>query len=886
MKTNQIRILELTGFSGKNIYSLRPVMKMTVDIGDYGDTPTKDIPMFNEKLLKLLPGLKKNCCGLGYVGGFADRLKEGTYLAHVLEHVILEMQYELGYDVSFGKTRTIKAPSLYYLVFEYRNEVCGMECAKVAVFILNHLLTGKDILIGEFLEYLKKISVEAELGPSTEAIVNEAKNRGIPVTRIGHESLVRLGYGRNSRLVESTLTDATACICADISSNKQLSKYLLSEQSIPVPYGKVVFSEISALMAAGQIGMPVVVKPLDSNQGKGVRLNLNSCGEIKEAFVCASKYSNGVIVEQFMKGRDYRVLVVGSRVAAVAQRVPAHVKGDGCHTVRELVDSVNKDPRRGERHERPLTKIRLDDVAVALLKKSGLTPETVPKDGETVLLRENGNLSTGGTAVDCTDIIHPDNAELAVRAANALGIDIAGVDIVAEDISRSILDSGGVIVEVNTAPGIRMHLYPSEGTPRNVAGDIVDYLFPNDETVRFPIVSVTGTNGKTTVARLIQHVLITTGRTVGLTSTNGTFVGHKCIARGDNSGPVSARSLLANKAITAAVLETARGGIVREGLGYEAADMGVITNITEDHLGLDGVETLEDLVFVKSLVAEAVKDGGAAVLNAHDPSTPSILARVNKLENITVRPILFYNGTFDAAACDLADCVRVFNDGGWIRVRDGRKTINIIHVREIPITLGGLVECNIENALAATAALYGLGVAVDMIKGGLMSFTDNAGRFELYHYNGAMIMLDYGHNPAGYHNVIKTCANLEHKRLVGVIGMPGDRNDSAIQTVGRLSASAFDHLIIKEDADKRGRSPGEVAGLLRGAVLGAGFPLSRASVIEDELEALKKAVTEARDGDLIVIFYEKLRHLQKYLEAIGAQKHYITAASLAAAGLV
>lgn len=886
MKTNQIKILELTGYSGKSMYSHRPVMKMIVDIGDYGNIPTKEIPMFNDKLLQMLPGLGKNCCGLGYEGGFADRLKEGTYLAHVLEHVILEIQYMLGYDVSYGKTRTITAPALLYLVFEYQNEVCGMECAKVAVFILNNLIAGKDILIGEFLDYLKKISSEAELGPSTGAIVNEAKKRGVPVTRIGHESLVRLGYGKSSRLVESTLTDATACICADISSNKQLSKYLLGEQGIPVPYGKVVYSEISAMMAASQIGMPVVVKPLDSNQGKGVHLNLNSCSEIREAFLCASKYSSGVIVEQFKKGKDYRVLVVGSEARAAAQRVPAHVTGDGRHTVRELIDIVNEDPRRGERHERQLTKIRLDDVAVTLIKKSGLTPETVPKEGEIVLLRENGNLSTGGTAVDCTDIIHPDNAELAVRAAAALGIDIAGIDIVTEDITQSILDTGGVIVEVNTAPGIRMHLYPSEGTPRNVAKDIVDYLFPNDESVRFPIVSVTGTNGKTTVARLIQHILMTSGRTVGLTSTSGTFVGHKCIARGDHSGPMSARSLLSNKAITAAVLETARGGIVREGLGYEAADVGVITNITEDHLGLDGVETLEDLVFVKSLVAEAVKDGGAAVLNARDPSTPAVLLRIDRLDNTRVRPILFDNEAKASAAYDRPDCVRVFNDGGWIRVRDGTKTINVMHVREIPITLGGLVECNIENALAAAAALYGLGMAADSIKAGLMSFTDNTGRFELYDYNGAVIMLDYGHNPAGYENVIKTCARLAHKRLVGVIGMPGDRADPAIQTVGRLSAAAFDRLIIKEDDDKRGREPGEVAGLLLDAALGAGFEISQAAVVEDELEALKKAVAEARGGDLIVVFYEKLRRLQKYLEDIGAKKQYASVGSKAAAGLV
>lgn len=868
MKANQIRIKEFSVYSGKNIYSHKPVMKMTVDIGEYGNIPTKDIPMFNEKLLSIFPSLKKNCCSLGYEGGFVERLNEGTYLAHVLEHVILEMQYILGYEVSYGKTRTITAPSAYYLVYEYINEVCGTECSKVAVFILNHLLCGKDILIDEFMQYLKEISVEAELGPSTEAIVREAKKRGIPVSRIGHESLVRLGYGVHSRLVESTLTDATACICADISCNKQLSKHLLSEQRIPVPHGKVVYSEISALLAAGQLGTPVVVKPLDSNQGKGVHLNLGHKSEIKEAFKNASQYSKGVIVEQFIKGADYRVLVVGNEVKAVSKRLPASVTGDGKHTISELVNIINENPDRGERHERPLTKIRLDDIALAVLKKNNMTPQTIIDAGETVLLRENGNISTGGTSVDCTDIIHPDNAEIAVRAANAIGIDIAGIDIVAEDISQSILDYGGVVVEVNTAPGIRMHLYPSEGKPRNVAADIINYMFPNEESTRFPIVSVTGTNGKTTVARLVQHVLMTGGHKVGLTSTCGTYINNKRIAKGDNAGPDSARSLLANKTINAAVLETARGGIMRGGLGYDAADVGVITNITGDHLGQDGISTLEDLVFVKSLVAEAVKDGGAVVLNARDASTPSVLNR------ITARPILFYNSAKPDGQYSRIDCIRVFNDNGWIRIKDGYKTINVVHVREIPITLGGVIDCNIENALAAVGALYGLNIPVDKIKTGLMSFTENSGRFELYDLAGFTVMLDYGHNYEGYGNVIKTINKLERRSVTGVIGLPGDRLDSDMQKIGKQCAAAFDRLIIKEDEDKRGREKGEVAQLLYNTVIAEGFAGERAAIVCDELEAMKKAVAEAKPGDIIVVFYEKLVPLQRYLEEIGAKKQY------------
>jgi cyanophycin synthetase len=866
MKSDEIRILDFSIFSGKNIYSRKPVMKMIIDIGAYGDIPTKDIPMFNEKLLKLFPGLKTNCCGLGYEGGFLDRLNEGTYLGHVLEHVILEIQAMLGYEVSYGKTRTITAPSLYYLVYQYQNEICGLECGKISVFILNNLLDGKDILLGEFLDYLRKISIDAELGPSTSAIVAEAKKRGIPVTRIGHECLVRLGYGKHSRLVESTLTDATPCISADISCNKQLTKYLLNEQKIPVPYGRVVYSEFSALMAADQIGMPVVVKPMDSNQGKGVHLNVCSKKEIKEAFRNASAYSNGVIVEQYVKGADYRVLVVGSEVRAVAKRIPAQVTGDGEHTIRELIDIANLDLNRGEKHEKPLTKLRLDDIAICLLKRNGLTADSVLPNRETAYLRENGNLSTGGTAVDCTDIIHPDNAEIAVKAAEAIGIDIAGIDFVTEDISESILETGGVICEVNTAPGIRMHLYPSEGKPRNVAEYIVDHLFPTADSGRFPLVSVTGTNGKTTVVRLIQHVLMSTGRTVGMTSTSGTFINHKCIQKGDNSGPGSARSLLSNKAIDSAVLETARGGIIREGLGYDLADVGIITNITEDHLGLDGINTLDDLIFVKSLVVEEVREGGAAVLNAGDSSTPKVL------ERIKVKPILFSADLNAFEKYRRLDCIRVYNENSWIRIEDGMRVFDVSPVKDIPITLGGQIVCNIENALAAASALYALGVPIEKIRTGLMSFTDNAGRFEQYELGGIRVMLDYGHNPAGYETVIKTCERLGYRRLVGVIGMPGDRPNEAIREVGKKCAGAFDQIIIKEDADKRGREDGEVAKLFLDSILESGYPRSQVTVIGDETQALEYAIRNSRKGDLIVMLYEKLRPLQQLLVKLGAEK--------------
>lgn len=863
MEDKKIRILDHRVYRGRNIYSHKPVMKMVVDIGEYGSIPTKDIPGFHQKLLSCFPGLKTNRCSLGYEGGFLKRLQEGTYLAHVLEHTILEMQYMLGYDVSFGRTRTVEEPSRYYIVYHYLNEVCGVECGKAAVFIFNRFLEGKDVDVSVFLDYLGRISLDAELGPSTSAIVDEAKKRGIPVTRIGHDSLVRLGYGKGSHLVESTLTDLTSCISADISSNKQLTKSILCENKIPVPYGKTVYSELSAVMAAAQVGFPVVIKPADGNQGKGVSLNLQSEDEIREAYRNAAKFGNGIIVEQYVRGKDFRVLVVGDRVCAVSERLPACVTGDGLHAVRELVELKNRDPRRGEQHEKPLTKVRLDDVTLGELKKQNRTPDDVPREGETVLLRENGNLSTGGTATDCTDRIHPDNAALAVRAAQVIGLDIAGIDFVTEDISESILETGGVIVEVNTAPGIRMHLYPSEGAARDVAKDIVSLLFPRE--YRFPIVSVTGTNGKTTTVRLIRHVLSLTGLCVGMTSTCGTFIGEKCVCRGDNSGPRSAEALLSDKTVEAAVLETARGGIVREGLGYDLADVGIITNIAGDHLGLGGVETLEDLAFVKSLVAEAVKKDGYAVLNAADPMTPSILRRVKS------RVILF-SGNPASDAFVPKDCVRVFEEDGRIRIRDGAKTLDLVGTAEIPVTGGGLIGCNVENCLAAVSALYALKVPLPEIAAGLKSFRINPGRFELYRLNGFSVMLDYGHNRPGYGQVLKTCGKLNHRRLIGVVGMPGDRTDDAIRATAHLCAKSFDRIFVKEDEDLRGREKGEVARLFYETIVGDGFSRERISVCETEPQALKDAVREARDGDLVVAFYEKLDPLERFLEAAGAER--------------
>ncbi|NLD46014.1 MAG: cyanophycin synthetase, partial [Clostridiaceae bacterium] len=613
-----MQIIDVQCYAGRNIYSHKPVIRLTVDIGELYKSPTKDFEGFNERLLELFPGLKRHFCSLGYEGGFLERLKEGTYIGHVTEHLIIEIQNMLGYKVCYGKTRVVKEPYLYYIVFEYINEKCGIECARNSVDIMRKLIDKRSIDLDKILQNLRVVSTQTDLGPSTSALYEEAKKRGIPVMRIGNDSLLRLGYGKYSRLVQAALTDMPSCISVDIACNKELTKRILRDNKIPVPEGDVAYSIESAVQIANEIGYPVVIKPLDLSQGKGVVLNLNSESEVRSAYEEAIKYTKAVLVERYIKGRDYRILIIGGKVAAAAERTPPFVTGDGIHTVSELVDIENASQLRGNCHEKPLTKIRLDSMTKKVLNVQGFDETYIPLPEEKIFLRYNGNLSTGGTARNCTDELNPYNSALAVKAAKVLGLDIAGVDITTPDISKPVSGSNGAIIEVNAAPGLRMHLFPSEGEPVDVASDILDMMYPAGKESSIPIVSITGTNGKTTTTRLISHTLALCGKRVGMTSTSGIYIGNECILKGDNTGPVSAGIVLSNKEVEVAVLETARGGLVRKGLGYDLADVAVVTNISEDHLGCDGIETLEDLAFVKSLVIEAVKPEGYAVLNADD----------------------------------------------------------------------------------------------------------------------------------------------------------------------------------------------------------------------------------------------------------------------------
>lgn len=854
-----MKIIDTRCFLGRNIYSHKPAIKLIVDLGKYKDIPTNEIEGFNERLFSAFPNIAKHTCNTGKEGGFSERVERGTYLAHVLEHLILEIQLIFNYRVKYGKTKFFKEPAQYCVIFEYENKDFALACACGAVKILNAFIKNKNFDTEKFLNGLNEIKYSTDLGPSTAAIAREAGRRGIPVTRLDNGSLIRLGYGKYGRLMRATLSDATSSLAVDTASDKQLTKKILSQNFIPVPYGEIVYGEGEAVKAAENIGYPAVIKPYNANHGKGVALNLKTAAEVKRAYKEAKKFSGGIIVEQFVKGNDYRVLVVGGKISAVAHRKPAQITGDGVHTVKELAEIENKSPLRGNGHEKPLTQIKLDDTALNILKVNGHDLNYIPQKSEEVFLRDTGNISSGGTATDCTDIIHKENAALAVKAAEILGIDIAGVDMVCEDISKPILKSGGVIVEVNAAPGIRMHHYPSSGKPRNAAKDILDALFPLNSP-SLPVVSVTGTNGKTTTVRLISHVLRQTGKTVGTTCTSGSYINGERMCGGDNSGAECARQILANKRIDAAVLETARGGIIKRGLGYDLADVGVITNVTGDHLGLDGVETIKDLARVKALVVEAVKPDGYAVLNAGDKMTNAIL------KSVTVKVILFYRNEADIKVKNYKNYINAFTESGYIKIKDGGEVFNIAKVKDIPIVFNGAAECNINNCLAAVSALYALKTPLEAIAEGLKGFKDNEGRFQIFKLDGYNVMLDYAHNFDGYNEIRKFCASQKCKRIIGVIGMPGDRRDGDIKKAAALSAEAFNKIIIKEDKDLRSRKPGEVADLLYSELIKSKFQKENIEIIENEEAAFKHALSAARKGDLIVCLYDKIEPLIKQVK--------------------
>ncbi|MGL4742609.1 MAG: cyanophycin synthetase [Sarcina sp.] len=857
-------------FSGKNIYSHKKVIKMVVDLEGLSNTPTKEINKFNENLVKVIPELMEHRCGIDEDHGFYIRLQEGTYLAHVFEHTIIALQNRLGINVGYGKAREIENER-YYIIFEYEYSRTALIVANIALEFINSLIKQEDFNFNEKFKLAYEIFKNEMRGPSTESIYKAVKANNLPIIELG-EGIYQIGYGKKKRLFSATIGDRTNAIAVDIASDKLLTKNILEANSLPVARGARVTNTIELLKEASDIGYPLVLKPQFGSKGAGVYVNINNEKELLRSFVELKSKTEDIIIEEFIDGRDYRVCVVDYKVVAVAHRTPPYVIGDGKKTIKELIDILNSDIRRGDGHEKPLTKIKLDEELDNYLKRKKLSINSIPIVDEKICLRENANISTGGFSEDCTEIISKENIDICERTARAIGLDICGIDIATNNIEKS-LNEYGVIIEVNAAPGIRMHEFPTIGTKRDVANPILKTMYKGGFE-NIPVISVTGTNGKTTTTRLISYVISLMGYTVGMTSTDGVKIGNKYIHKGDDTGLESAKSVLINSEVDYAILETARGGIVRKGLAYEKANVGVVTNISDDHLGIDGIETIEDLAMAKSLVLEAIKEDGYAVINADDEYCEFMLERTKKYNIKTIIFSFDKNNKFILKNKEEKNPV-VYLDDDFIVVYNRGKEYKICNYKYMPITLGGNLDYNIYNALAACGALVGARIDYIMIAKGFLEFKCdekfNSGRFNIYEIDGREIILDYGHNISGYKAIIGSLKNMEKENVIGVIGVPGDRSNENISTIGRISSNYFNKIYIKEDVDKRSRKEGEVAKLLLEGVLNNKESISEVKVILDEFEAVEEAFYNSKEGDTIIIFYEEFNKIKELINKLTIQ---------------
>lgn len=850
-------VQRLRALRGPNIWSRHTAIE-TVVVCTPPEQQLRDLPGFEDRLRALFPGV--------------GPLKPEASLAHVLEQAALALQAQAGCPVTFSHTHKTSTPGHFQVVVEYSEEDVGRLAFEQATTLLQQALAGSNGDAGwdvdAVIKQLRELDEDVRLGPSTGSIVNAAVARGVPYRRLTQGSLVQFGWGHRQRRIWAAEVDATSAVSESIAQDKDLSKRLLQSAGVPVPTGRPVDSVDDGWLAATEeIGLPVVVKPLDGNQGKGVTVNVNDRAHFEAAYKAADEIGT-VMVEKFLPGSDFRLLVVGNQLVAAARRDPPQVSGDGVHTVRELVAKVNEDPRRGDGHATSLTKMRLDDIAIERLKQQGLTPDAVPAKGQRVILRNNANLSTGGSATDVTDDVHPEVAQRAIAAAQIVGLHVCGVDVVAESVLRPLEEQSGGIVEVNAAPGLRMHLSPSYGKGRNVGKAVIQSIYGADKHAdgRIPLVAVTGVNGKTTVTRLIAHLFATAGMTTGMTNTDGVYVDGRTLDRGDCSGPKSARNVLMHPDVEAAVLECARGGILREGLGFDRCSVAVVTNIgTGDHLGLNYLDTVEDIKRVKSVIVQNVATTGYAVLNAADPLVASMA------EQCPGGVIYFCRDrNLPLMATHRAQGRRcVFVDDGHIVATEGsaRETIAL---RDVPITRNGQLGFQVENVMAAVGAAWGVGLPVDVIRRGLASFnsdSDNApGRFNVMDYRGATVIADYGHNPDAMRALVAAVDAIPAQRRVVVISGAGDRRDQDIREQTQILGAAFDHVVLYQDACQRGREDGEVVGLLRQGLQGA----SRTSKVEEirgEFLAIDTALATLNEGDLCLVLVdqvdEALAHLRQ-----------------------
>ena len=847
MKIEKIQVLR-----GPNIWSIRrkKLIQMRLDLEEVEHMPTNKIAGFRERIEQMLPTLHSHRCSEGYEGGFFHRIEMGTWMGHVIEHIALEIQTLAGMDTGFGRTRETKTPGIYNVVFSYLEENAGVFAAEESVKIAQSLIEGVDYDIAACILRLKEIREKERLGPSTGSIVEEAVARNIPWIRMGKNSLVQLGYGVNQQRFQATITGKTSSIAVDIACNKEATKKMLEDAAIPVPVGGLVENEEGLEEIIKKIQYPIVLKPLNGNHGRGQSINVKDWKSAKTGLEHAQKISNKVIVEKYVTGYDFRVLVINHKMTAAARRVPANVVGDGELNIQQLIDKENLDPRRGYGHENVLTEILIDKDTQELLLKHNYSLETIPQKGEIVYLKSTANLSTGGTSIDVTDMVHPENIIMFERISKIIGLDVCGIDIMGENLTQPLKESGGVILEVNAAPGFRMHLAPSEGLPRNVAAPVVDMLYPPGKPFRIPIIAVTGTNGKTTTTRLISHIVKNNGNRVGFTTSDGIYIQNTMLTKGDTTGPVSAEFILKDPTVEFAVLECARGGILRSGLGFGSCDIGVLTNIKEDHLGLNDIHNLKDLTRVKRVVLDAVKKDGWCVLNADDEYSMRL---VNDLDSNVALFSMDENNPHIKKFSKEGKITCVYEDGN-VTIKKGEWKIRIAKVQNIPITMEGKARFMIANVLAASLATFLYGFEIEDISNSLRTFIPNAqltpGRLNIFNFKNFKVMIDFAHNPSGYEAIEDYLKNVDSPKKIGIISGVGDRRDEDIKECGKIAGRMFDHIIIRNEKHLRGRTEENINALVIGGMQESGKEVSY-EIIPKEIDALKHAMSLAEEGTFI-----------------------------------
>jgi cyanophycin synthetase len=849
---SQLIITRLGALRGPNYWRLSPVIACDLRLGSLEDVEPGAVPGCLDGLFEALPGLRARVCTRP--SGEADDSRGRPGWPHLLAQTALELQSAVAPELRFYRTVRWSGESAWWVIVEYHEEQVGLEAVRRAADLLRAAITGAAFDAPAALADLRTLYDEERLGPSTTVLVEEARRRGIPVRRIGSGSMIQLGLGMHLRRIRATATDGTSIIAADLAQDKDLTKRMLQNIGLAVPAGTVARSLEGAIEAAEELGFPVILKPRDGNQGRGISPRLDTAADLEAAWRRSAERYRVMVVERFIPGRDHRVLVVGGKVRAVAERVPAHVIGDGAHSIRDLVAQANRDPRRGPGHVNLLTLIPLDADTEEYLARSGRHLDSVPSQGEFVPLRSTANLSTGGSSIDRTDEIHPDNRIACEMAAAVIGLDVAGLDVMTPDISVPFQRNGAVILEVNAIPGIRMHTHPAVGQPRNVAGAILDMLYPGGAPATIPVLAVTGTNGKTTTARLIAHLFRAAGRHVGFSTTDGVYLQNRLVLEGDMTGPFAANVVLSNPTVEVAVLETARGGILRSGLGFDECDVGVVLNVSADHLGMGGIETLEQLADVKAVVPRTVKRRGHAVLNADDPLVLAMRER-------TQGDVVLFSTRADrgnsALEKHVADGgVAAGIEGGEFVIRDGKLCIPIAPLNEVPLTMQGLARFQYGNVLAAVAAAYVQGMRYDEIRAGLLSFIPSPGvtpgRLNVMRACGGYVVVDYAHNAAAVAGLMEVVARLEARRRIGVLACPGDRRDEDIREIGRRCAG-LDHVVLKEDEDRRGRPPGEASRLLADGLVEAGFSPEAIETVYPETDAVVHAMDLMGPGELVVV---------------------------------